>query len=165
MNVVEGQQFTTDGCTLTVIYTPGHSIDSISLYLEEEKAIFTGDIILGTGSTLLDNYSLYLESMEKLKSLNAEYLYPGHGESKVSASKIFQDLEHRKQREFQILNVLEGALSLEEITVKVYGDLSPELILPARNNTRLYLYHLASQGKVSDINGKWLKYSKNNFKI
>ena len=157
LNLSIGQQFITEGCTLTIIHTPGHSVDSISIYLEEEKAIFTGDIILGTGSTLLNNYTQYLESMEKLLNLHAEILYPAHGESKVSALKISQDLDHRKQREYQILAVLDESLSLEEITFRVYGNIAHELIAPATNNARLYLNHLLSQGYVSELNGKWEK--------
>jgi glyoxylase-like metal-dependent hydrolase (beta-lactamase superfamily II) len=33
--------------TLDIIYTPGHTNDSISLLLREEEAIFTGDTVLG----------------------------------------------------------------------------------------------------------------------
>lgn len=137
--------------------TPGHTDDSISLYLVEEKAIFTGDIILGTGSTLLGNYSQYLNSMEKLRSLNAEVLYPAHGQSKVSASKILEDLAHRRTRELQVLQVLEGEMTIPEITYKVYGDIKAELQMPAENNTKLYLEHLKTTEMVSEINGKWVK--------
>ena len=156
-HIAEGQQISTESCTLTVLETPGHSSDHICLYLSEEKAIFTGDIILGTGSTLLTNYSDYLTSMNKLLQLNAEILYPAHGESKVSANKISEDLAHRRYRETQILEVLTGEMDLQEITRKVYGELRPELQMAAENNARLYLEHLRQSNLVSEISGKWLQ--------
>jgi endoribonuclease LACTB2 len=158
LTLFEGQKFETGDSTLVVLETPGHSDDHICLYLEEEQAIFTGDIILGTGSTVLENYTQYLSSMDKLLSLNAQFLYPAHGEPKVSANKISEDLNHRKQREDQIMGVLEGEMTTKEIAAKVYGNIGEELYKAAENNAKLYLQHLKSLGSVSEINDKWAKH-------
>lgn len=71
-----------DGVELTVLHTPGHSSDSISLYWANEKVLITGDVIFsgsvgrtdfpgGSGSTLK-------QSIERLSKLDVDYLLPGH---------------------------------------------------------------------------------------
>lgn len=62
-----------------VIYTPGHSNDSICLYCEQDSVLFSGDtplIITSPGGT----YSLeFIEVLKYLSRLDIETIYPGHG--------------------------------------------------------------------------------------
>ncbi len=68
-----------------VIFTPGHSIDSISFYFEEEKIMFVGDFIFKNTIGRCDlpggNEKQMKESLEKIKTYSDNItLYPGHGE-------------------------------------------------------------------------------------
>lgn len=67
-----------------VIYTPGHTNDSISLYFKEEKIMFTGDFIFkdGLGRTDLGGNDLdMINSINKISSYPNIKIYPGHGET------------------------------------------------------------------------------------
>ena len=92
----DGQVFETDGATLKAFHTPGHTSDSIVLHflvmlflcflaitksccLQEENAIFSGDTILGEGTTVFEDYVNYMQSLQKILELKPKVIYPGHG--------------------------------------------------------------------------------------
>ncbi len=68
-----------------VIYTPGHTNDSICIYFKDELIMFTGDFIFknSIGRTDLGGNELDMyKSIKKIKQYNDNIIiYPGHGES------------------------------------------------------------------------------------
>ena len=71
-----------DGLVIKVLLTPGHSPGSISLYLEKEKILVSGDVVFfgSVGRTDFPggSASVLRESIDKLSQLDVEYLVPGH---------------------------------------------------------------------------------------
>jgi hydroxyacylglutathione hydrolase len=70
---------------LLVIHTPGHTPGGISLYSEEERALFCGDTVFSDGSFGRYDFpggdgQALAASIERLSALDVEGLYPGHGE-------------------------------------------------------------------------------------
>lgn len=62
-----------------VIYTPGHSNDSICLYCHEEGVLFSGDapvIIRSKGGTYEEGF---IKAMERICRMNINEIYFGHG--------------------------------------------------------------------------------------
>lgn len=80
-NLKEGKN-KIDDFTFEVLYTKGHTDDSITIYFEKEKAMFTGDFLfyLSIGRTDLGgNYLDMKNSIEKIKTYKDINIYPGHG--------------------------------------------------------------------------------------
>ena len=71
-----------------VIYTPGHSKDSITFYFKEENIMFTGDFLfydtIGRCDLLESDYSIMLKSIKKISEYEDDIkVYPGHGSSTI----------------------------------------------------------------------------------
>ena len=103
-----------EGATLRAIHTPGHARDHLCYYLVEEKAVFTGDVVLGAGTTVIPrdgDLGDYLASLRRLLELDLEVLYPAHGPAiRDPYGKINEYLAHRALREQQILEGLAAGL-------------------------------------------------------
>lgn len=81
--IQEGQNIEINGIDFRVIHTPGHKDDSVCLYSEKEKILFTGDLIFpegGFGRTdlLEGNRDKLIQSIEKITQLDVKEFYPGH---------------------------------------------------------------------------------------
>jgi len=71
-----------DKVNAEVLLTPGHTPGSISLYLEEEKILISGDVVFAGSVGRTDfpggSPSLLRKSIDRLSRLDVEYLVPGH---------------------------------------------------------------------------------------
>jgi len=78
--------------SLEVIHTPGHSPGSVSLYLPQQKVLFTGDVIFNDALGRTDlpggNANLLKESIKRLSGLEVEWLLPGHEEIVSGAREV-----------------------------------------------------------------------------
>jgi len=75
-----------DGMPLTVgdqearlIHTPGHSEDSICVFLPETGTLFSGDTLYRISDHLGAYPKAYLRSLERLAGLEVRTIFPGHG--------------------------------------------------------------------------------------
>src|SRR5215212_907267 len=95
---------------LQVVPTPGHAGDHVCFVTG--RVCFTGDLILGEGSSFVPpdggSLSAYLDSLRRVAALDLELLCPGHGPSVTDPrGKIEEYLEHRLERERKLVAALE----------------------------------------------------------
>ena len=170
-NVNDGDRLTTEGATLRVMRTPGHTFDHISLVCEEDGSVFGGDNILGgTEGTVFSDLAQYMASLHALLALAPATIYPGHGPhigDGVGAIEAY--IRHRESRVAQVIDALRAAagvgtdagtdagaeapgaaLTVQRIVARLYPGLA-ELLLPAaENNTRLVLVAIGG-GACGDV--------------
>lgn len=159
----DGAVVRSEGVTLRAIHTPGHSPDHLCYYLEEEKALFTGDVVLGAGTTVIpdDTGDLgdYMNSLHRLLELDIETIYPAHGPViRNPKEKIREYIAHRELRERQVLEVLSSShapLEVMAIVKTIYTDV-PEYLHPAAaSSVRSHLKKLRKQGRVVEHENRW----------
>lgn len=146
----EGEVLEADGIKLEVHFTPGHSPDSVCYFLREERILFTGDTILGVGTTTVRDLYDYMATMEKLLRLRPRIICPGHGPIIQDASHTIQEyIDHRTMRERQIAEQLQkGPKTTYRLVRILYADVDKRLHRAARGNVRQHLLKLEKEGHV-----------------
>jgi glyoxylase-like metal-dependent hydrolase (beta-lactamase superfamily II) len=139
---------------VTALYTPGHSADHLCFWLATDGALFTGDLILGRGSSMVTypegDVAAYLRSLDKVASLRPRMLFPGHWDPVDDAmAKIDEYRAHRLEREAQVLaEVKRGSGTARELTGRVYGELDDKLMFAAEMTMRAHLRKLVDDAMV-----------------
>lgn len=128
--IMDGQVFKTEGATIRAVHAPGHSSDHVCFVLEEEKAMFTGDNVLGHGTTAVEHLGTFMNSLRVMNTHGCEIGYPAHGVTIPNLkAKINGELAGKIQREKQALRALDhanggrGRVTVEEIVASIYGKM------------------------------------------
>ncbi|MGN6252183.1 MAG: MBL fold metallo-hydrolase [Marmoricola sp.] len=158
----EGDVVAVDGLEVHVVATPGHTADSLSFVLPAERAVLTGDTVLGRGTTVVAHpdgeLGAYLDSLDRLHALAAAHeigtIWPGHGpviDDALGALDFY--LAHRRERLAQVRDALadlrraspDASASDElprRIVETVYADVDPVLWPAAELSVRAQLEYL-----------------------
>ena len=147
---------------LRTLHTPGHSPDHLAFWHESSATIFTGDLVV-LGSSVMIHWSRggdlgqYMASLERLLALEPRRLLPAHGPPIDDPRAVLTlYLEHRRQRERQVLAALHaGHATVQAIAESIYDGLAPALLPAARENVRAHLEQLKREGRAADEDGRW----------
>ncbi|MGK5679645.1 MBL fold metallo-hydrolase [Actinoplanes sp. URMC 104] len=118
---------------ITVLATPGHTSDSVCFLVGAGRspAMFTGDTILGRGTTVVahpdGDLGAYLGSLEQLSAYEQVVMLPGHGPVREDVAAVANAyLDHRRERLAQVeAAVAAGATTPEQVVDRVYPDIDP----------------------------------------
>jgi glyoxylase-like metal-dependent hydrolase (beta-lactamase superfamily II) len=166
--LADGGVVRTEGATLRGVWTPGHAPDHLCFWLEEERALFSGDNVLGVGTTVIPNHDgdlgQYLDSLARLLALAPRRIYPAHGPCiEDGVAKLREYIAHRHEREQQILDALaRGAERVMEIVRIVYAAYPEALHPAAAQSTTQHLRKLAREGRAladgpDPLSARWTK--------
>ena len=144
---------------LRVIHTPGHSSGHCCFFLRAEGVLFTGDHILGTGTSIIvppdGDMESYMASLTHLLSCPVKIICPGHGPIVWNArEKIDEYIEHRREREEAILAcVRSGIRRTEDLVTAIYTDIPKSFHGMAYFSVEAHLVKLIREGKVRRTEG------------
>ncbi|MEU7551039.1 MBL fold metallo-hydrolase [Streptomyces sp. NPDC044571] len=153
-----GNVIRTGGLELHVVATPGHTADSLSFHLPADRAVLTGDTILGRGTTVVAHpdgrLGDYLDSLRRLRSLTVDdgvhTVLPGHGPVLDDAQGAVEFyLAHRAHRLAQVETAVEdGHVTPAEVVAHVYADVDRSLWPAAEWSVRAQLEYLQDHGLI-----------------
>jgi glyoxylase-like metal-dependent hydrolase (beta-lactamase superfamily II) len=154
-----GQEVRAGDIALTTVPTPGHTSDHVAFFEPASGALFTGDTVLGRGTSFIDppdgDLAQYLRSLRRLIDLDPRSIYPGHGPTVLRArEKLHEYLAHREEREAQVVAALaDGPRTIAEMVEEIYADHPTDTHPLAARSVLAQLRKLADEGR-ADRTGK-----------
>jgi glyoxylase-like metal-dependent hydrolase (beta-lactamase superfamily II) len=148
-----GQRITAGAVELVAIPTPGHTSDHVAFFDAGGGALFTGDAVLGRGTSFIDppdgDLLRYLRSLERMLELSPQTIYPGHGPVVLRAIETLREyLRHRHEREEQVLAAIAtGPRTIPEIVETIYVDYPADVRGLAARSVLAHLLKLEDEGR------------------
>jgi glyoxylase-like metal-dependent hydrolase (beta-lactamase superfamily II) len=162
----EGAIVPTDEGDLTVLHTPGHSPDHLTLWHPDSRTLFVGDMLV-QGSTVVipasqgGSLTAYLHSLQRMLQLKPARALPAHGPViEDPAALIEHYVAHRAHREAQVLDLLAaGTSTVDGLTAKIYPSIPDALLAMARESVLAHLMKLEFEGRAIRDDDQWLLIS------
>jgi len=148
-DIVEG-----DGWTVECVYTPGHTSNHMCFALREEKALFTGDHVMGWSTSIVSppdgNMEDYMASLGLLLTRDDEIYWPTHGPAITDPKPFVRSfIEHREDRERQIVEQLAaGRTRIQDMVPIIYAAVDKKLYPAAARSVLAHMEHLVARGIV-----------------
>ena len=152
--VADGDRISGPGWTLQALATPGHASNHLCYALLEEKALFSGDHVMGWSTTVVSppdgDMADYLASLDRIAAHGFLALWPTHGPPVLEPAPFLAAYKaHRLEREDQILaEVARGRTRIPEMVREIYADVDPRLHPAAAHSVLAHLIKLAREGRV-----------------
>ena len=159
--IEEGARLRFEEMELEALLTPGHSPGHLSFWWAEERILLGGDnVLLPTTTSIQPPFGRLLDyqrTLERILALDPRIIYPGHGSPvRDPVGRIRALLEHRAQREAQILEHLSRGMDTPDLIARqIYPDLEERRRGMAAQMVRSQLQKLIEEGKVREEEGRY----------
>ena len=158
----DGDRIEGDGWTLEAVHTPGHTSNHVCYALPQARTLFTGDHVMGWSTTVVippdGDMAHYMESLERLMRRDQDAVYySAHGEPIDRPQRFVRGLiGHRKQREGQILRLLEKQVGvIPDMVTAMYAGVDSRLHAAAGLSVLAHLIDLETRGVVHHDDACW----------
>jgi glyoxylase-like metal-dependent hydrolase (beta-lactamase superfamily II) len=158
-HLADGKRFAVPGAELTALHTPGHSADHVVFFEPDAGALFTGDAVVGRGTSFIDppdgDLVRYLASLHRMLDVQPRTTYPGHGPVLTDAKAVLRGyLAHREEREAQVVAALQaGDHTVDDVVARIYAD-HPDDVRPlAARSVTAHLLKLEHDGRAQRSGG------------
>lgn len=148
-DVADGEQ----AGPLVAMATPGHADDHF-VFLTADGVCFSGDLVLGTGSSFVPpdggSLSAYMDSLARVRELAPKLIAPGHGPWVIDPiAKLDEYIDHREARECGLVEAIErGERSRTTLLAEVWSDVPEELRPAAALVMEAHIEKLVSEGRI-----------------
>ena len=159
--LADGEAITGPGWTLTALHTPGHTSNHLCYALVEEKALFTGDHIMGWSTTVVSppdgDMADYMRSLQLLMERDDAVYYPAHGPAVDQPQRLARGMMvHRRQREGQIMKLLgTGVTQIPGMVTEMYKGLDVRLHPAAGRSVLAHLLDMRHRELVVGADDAW----------
>lgn len=149
-DVIEG-----DGFSFECVYTPGHTSNHMCFAYREQKALFTGDHVMGWSTTIISppdgDMADYMASLELLLERDDELYCPTHGAAITDPKPFVREyMAHRRQREEQVLECLrDGVTTITQMVPLMYRDLPRTMYPAAARSVFSTVIYLVERGELA----------------
>jgi ribonuclease/clavin/mitogillin len=131
---------------------PGHDEGQVALAPRDLSWFIAGDLFQGVGTVVIGDdegdMKKYFNTLEKVIALNPRVLFPSHGIGLGGVNILVNTLEHRKQREKDVLAHHQNGLNEDQILEILYQKVDQRLWPYARKNIRKHLEKLKTEGLI-----------------
>jgi glyoxylase-like metal-dependent hydrolase (beta-lactamase superfamily II) len=144
-----------DGWTLEALHTPGHTSNHTCFWMPEQRALFSGDHIMGWSTSVITppdgDMRAYFDSLALVRALDPAVLWPTHGSPVADvAPYIDAFVAHRREREAQVLTaVRDGVALVPDMVRRLYVGVDEKLYKAAGRSVLAHLIKLVADGDVA----------------
>jgi glyoxylase-like metal-dependent hydrolase (beta-lactamase superfamily II) len=152
----DGERLAFADTSFTALHAPGHARDHLVFVLDDERALFTGDVVIGNSYVVVAPPGGEMRTYQRtLRRLRDDYgdagaIYGGHGpEIRDVRAKLDEYVAHREQRERQIVDALAaGMATIPQLVERIYAGVDKRLWPAAARQVLAYLLALEDEGRV-----------------